>query len=103
MSGTTRPTPSAPTPSTSTWPGCGPSWPAGECGSRPSGASATGSNRPEASMKARMRPGPAVKVAAAATALIAVVYVAAVIVLNLLVGAHLTGQSDARLADRLSD
>jgi signal transduction histidine kinase len=54
-------------------------------------------------MKARMRPGPAVKVAAAATALIAVVYVAAVIVLNLLVGAHLTGQSDARLADRLSD
>ena len=54
-------------------------------------------------MKARMRPGPAVKVAAVATALLAVAYVAAVIVLNLLVGAHLTGQSDARLADRLSD
>ena len=54
-------------------------------------------------MKARMRPSPAVKVAAVATAVLAVVYVAAVIVLNLLVGAHLTGQSDARLADRLSD
>ncbi|MFY9931296.1 MAG: HAMP domain-containing sensor histidine kinase [Streptosporangiaceae bacterium] len=50
-----------------------------------------------------MRPSPAVKVAAVATAVLAVVYVAAVIVLNLLVGAHLTGQSEARLADRLSD
>jgi signal transduction histidine kinase len=54
-------------------------------------------------MKARMRPSPAVKVAAGATVVLAVVYVAAVIVLNLLVGAHLTGQSEARLADRLSD
>ena len=54
-------------------------------------------------MKARMRPGPAVKVAAVATAVLAVAYVAAVIVLNLLVGAHLTDQSEARLADRLSD
>jgi signal transduction histidine kinase len=54
-------------------------------------------------MKARMRPSPAVKVAAVATAMLAVTYVAAVIVLNVLVGAHLTGQSDARLADRLSD
>jgi signal transduction histidine kinase len=54
-------------------------------------------------MKAMMRPGPAVKVAAVATAVLAVAYVAAVIVLNLLVGAHLTGQSEARLAGRLSD
>jgi hypothetical protein len=54
-------------------------------------------------MKARMHPSPAVKVAAVATAVLAVAYVAAVIVLNLLVGAHLTGQSDARLAGRLAD
>jgi signal transduction histidine kinase len=54
-------------------------------------------------MKAMMRPGPAVKVAAVATAVLAVAYVAAVIVLNLVVGAHLTGQGDARLAGRLSD
>ena len=54
-------------------------------------------------MKARMHPSPAVKVAAVATAVLAVAYVAAVIVLNLLVGAHLTGQSEARLADRLTD
>jgi len=50
-----------------------------------------------------MRPSPAVKVATVATAVLAVVYVAAVIVLNLLVGAHLTGKGEARLADRLSD
>jgi signal transduction histidine kinase len=50
-----------------------------------------------------MRPSPAVKVAAVTTALLAVAYVAVVIVLNLLVGAHLTGQGEARLADRLSD
>src|ERR1700677_5103269 len=54
-------------------------------------------------MKARMHPSPAVKVAAVATAVLAVAYVAAVIVLNLVVGAHLTGQSEARLADRLAD
>jgi len=54
-------------------------------------------------MKARMHPGPAVKVAAVATAVLAVAYVAAVIVLNLVVGAHLTGQTEARLADRLTD
>ncbi len=54
-------------------------------------------------MRARIRPGPAVKVATAATAVLAVVYVVAVIVLNLLVGAHLTGQGEARLADRLAD
>jgi signal transduction histidine kinase len=54
-------------------------------------------------VKARMRPSPAVRVATAATAVLAIVYVAAVIVLNLLVGAHLTGQGEARLADRLSD
>jgi signal transduction histidine kinase len=54
-------------------------------------------------MKARMRPSPAVKVAAVATAVLALAYVAAVVVLNLLVGAHLAGQSEIRLADRLSD
>jgi signal transduction histidine kinase len=54
-------------------------------------------------MRARMRPGPAVKVAAVATTVLAVAYVAAVIVLNLLVAAHLTGQGEARLADRLTD
>jgi signal transduction histidine kinase len=54
-------------------------------------------------MKTRVRPSPAVKVAAVATAALAVVYVAAVIVLNLLVGVHLTGQGETRLADRLSD
>jgi signal transduction histidine kinase len=54
-------------------------------------------------MRARMRPSPAVKVAAVATAVLAVAYVAAVIVLNLLVAAHLTGQTEARLADRLTD
>jgi signal transduction histidine kinase len=54
-------------------------------------------------MRPRLRPGPAVKVATVATAVLAVVYVAAVIVLNLLMGAHLTGQGEARLTDRLSD
>jgi signal transduction histidine kinase len=54
-------------------------------------------------MKARMRPGPAVKVATVATAVLAAIYVAAVLLLNLLVGAHLTGQGEARLAVRLSD
>jgi signal transduction histidine kinase len=54
-------------------------------------------------MRARMRPSPAVKVAAVATAVLAVAYVTAVIVLNLLVAAHLTGQTEARLADRLTD
>jgi len=53
-------------------------------------------------MKPAPRPSPAVKVAAVATAALAVVYVAAVIAVNLLVGAHLTGQSDTRLADRLA-
>ncbi len=54
-------------------------------------------------MKARMRPSPAVKVAAVTTAMLAVAYVAAVVILNLLVGAHLAGPGEARLADRLSD
>ena len=54
-------------------------------------------------MKARMHPGSAVKVAAIATAVLAVAYAAAVLVLNLVVGAHLTGQSESRLTDRLSD
>ena len=52
--------------------------------------------------KPSLRFSPAVKVAAVAAAVLAVVYVAAVIVLNLLVGAHLSGQSEARLANRLS-
>ncbi|HLI42532.1 MAG TPA: HAMP domain-containing sensor histidine kinase [Streptosporangiaceae bacterium] len=49
-----------------------------------------------------MRPGPAARVAAAATGIIAVVYVLAVIVLNLVVSGRLTQQDDARLADRLA-
>ena len=45
---------------------------------------------------------PAAKVAAGATAVIAVVYVIAVIVLNVLVSAHLVEQTDAHLAARLT-
>jgi signal transduction histidine kinase len=45
---------------------------------------------------------PAAKVAAGATAVIAVVYVIAVIVLNMLVAAHLNEQCNARLAARLT-
>jgi signal transduction histidine kinase len=45
---------------------------------------------------------PAAKVAATATAVIAVVYVIGVIVLNVLVSSHLSGQNDARLAERLT-
>jgi signal transduction histidine kinase len=45
---------------------------------------------------------PAAKVAAGATAVIAVVYVIAVIVLNMLVTAHLNEQCNARLATRLT-
>jgi signal transduction histidine kinase len=46
---------------------------------------------------------PAAKVAAGATAVIAVVYVIGMIVLNLVVSGRLTGQTDARLAGRLTD
>ena len=49
-----------------------------------------------------MKLSPAAKVAAGATAVIAVVYVLGVIVLNLLVSSHLTGQNDQRLAERLA-
>jgi signal transduction histidine kinase len=54
-----------------------------------------------------MKPGtaklsPAAKVAAGATAVIAVVYVIGVIVLNVLVGQHLTEQNDDHLAARLT-
>ncbi len=49
-----------------------------------------------------MKLSPAAKVAAGATAVIAVVYVIGVIVLNLLVSSHLTGQNDQRLAERLA-
>jgi signal transduction histidine kinase len=45
---------------------------------------------------------PAARVAAGATAVIAVVYIAGVIVLNLLVSSHLTGQNDQHLAERLT-
>src|SRR5271166_1993759 len=45
---------------------------------------------------------PAAKVAAGATAVIAVVYVIAVIVLNVLVSGHLVEQTDAHLAARLT-
>ena len=53
--------------------------------------------------RARGRPGPAVRVAAVATGLLAVVYLIAVIVFNLFVGAHLSAQTSAVLADHLSD
>jgi hypothetical protein len=49
-----------------------------------------------------MKLNPAAKVAATATAVIAVVYVIGVIVLNVFVSSHLTGQNDARLAERLA-
>ena len=48
-----------------------------------------------------MRAGPATRVAAAATLIIAVVYVASVTVLNLLVATRLTGERDEHLASRL--
>ena len=50
-----------------------------------------------------MRRGHAVRVAALTTAAIALVYVACVTVANLIVSAHLTAQTDARLGDRLID
>ncbi len=49
-----------------------------------------------------MRLGPAARVAAAATGIIAVVYILAVVVLNLVVSGRLTQQNDGRLADRLA-
>jgi signal transduction histidine kinase len=49
-----------------------------------------------------MKLSPAARVAAGATAVIAVVYVIGVIVLNVLVSAHLTEQNDDRLAARLT-
>jgi len=49
-----------------------------------------------------MRASPAAKVAAGATAVIAVVYIIGVIVLNVLVSTHLTEQNDDHLAGRLT-
>jgi signal transduction histidine kinase len=49
-----------------------------------------------------MRLGPAARVAATATGIIAVVYVLGVIILNLVVSARLAQQNDNRLADRLA-
>jgi hypothetical protein len=49
-----------------------------------------------------MRLGPAARVAATTTGIIAVVYVMGVIVLNLVVSARLAQQNDNRLADRLA-
>jgi signal transduction histidine kinase len=49
-----------------------------------------------------VRLGPAARVAATATGIIAVVYVLGVIVLNLVVSARLAQQNDNRLADRLA-
>jgi len=49
-----------------------------------------------------VRLGPAARVAATATGIIAVVYVLGVIVLNLVVSARLAQQNDHRLADRLA-
>jgi signal transduction histidine kinase len=54
-----------------------------------------------AARKLGLLASPAARVAAVATAVVAAVYVLAVLVLNLLVSAHLTGNSDARLAARL--
>ncbi|HEX3714220.1 MAG TPA: HAMP domain-containing sensor histidine kinase [Trebonia sp.] len=50
-----------------------------------------------------MRRGHAIRVAAATTAAIAAVYVVCVVVVNLIIAAHLSGQTSARLADRLHD
>jgi hypothetical protein len=49
-----------------------------------------------------MRFGPAARVAATATGIIAVVYVIGVIGLNLVLSARLAQQNDHRLADRLA-
>ena len=49
-----------------------------------------------------MKISPAARAAARATAVIAVAYVIAVIVLNVVVSGHLTEQTDDRLASRLS-
>src|SRR5207249_4360662 len=49
-----------------------------------------------------MRLGSAARVAAAATGIVAVVYVLGVLVLNLVVFARLAQQNDNRLADRLA-
>ncbi len=49
-----------------------------------------------------MRLSPAAKVAAGATAVIAVIYILGVIVLNVVVSAHLTEQNDDRLIGRLA-
>ncbi len=49
-----------------------------------------------------MRLSPAAKVAAGATAVIAVIYVLAVIVLNAVVATHLTEQNDDRLTGRVA-
>ena len=49
-----------------------------------------------------MRASPAVKVAAVATAAIAAVYVIGAVVFNLVLARHMTDQTDARLAARLS-
>jgi two-component system sensor histidine kinase CiaH len=54
-----------------------------------------------AGRKLRLLASPAARVAAVATAVVAAVYVVAVLVLNLVVSAHLSGNTDARLADRL--
>jgi len=52
--------------------------------------------------KRALRFSPAAKVAAVAAGLLAVVYVIAVIVLNLLVSAHLSEKSEARLISQLA-
>jgi two-component system sensor histidine kinase CiaH len=49
-----------------------------------------------------MKVSPAARVAAMATAVIAVVYIICVTVLSLVVSSHLTGQNDERLAGRLA-
>lgn len=49
-----------------------------------------------------MRAGPAAKVATAATAIVAVVYLVCALILNTMVGTKLTRQADDRLTDRLN-
>jgi signal transduction histidine kinase len=50
-----------------------------------------------------MRVSPAAKVAAVATAAMAAVYIIGAVVFNMVLARHMVGQTDARLATRLSD
>ena len=107
MYGMTKPTQSAPIPSTSTWGGCGPN--SGEVGSRSrrSGAPATGwwqrERIPPSLEESGSRRFHATRVAIVATAAVMVCYLLGVVALNLVVVNRLTGQADVRLAQRLAE